>query len=153
MAGAPLAVLSLAGLGFSNSLAVAALFLALLCISVNSYQGPYRAILGDEVASHQHSLASAFQNIFSGIGLISAFTLGAVLAERNGGFPFYLTALMMAVSAFWTCASMRKESLSHAAHSSDDAGLLEYLRGARSLQWLFGAQFFWWFAIQAASAF
>ena len=77
--GVPLAILSLLGLGYSATLGIAAVFTTLLCIAVNFYQGPYRAVLGDEIAPEQHSLARSFMNLFSGLGLILAFTLGAQL--------------------------------------------------------------------------
>src|SRR5437588_39783 len=58
LAGAPLAIFSLIGLGAAGTLTMAALFLLLLCIALNGYQGPYRAILGDEITFSQHSVAS-----------------------------------------------------------------------------------------------
>jgi len=151
--GVPLAILSLLGLGFTTTLGMAAIFTSLLCIAVNFYQGPYRAILGDEIAPEQHSLASSFMNLFSGFGLILAFTLGAQLSKRDGGLPFFLTALMVFVTTSWTCRAVSKLRSSQSTATVEDGGLIEYLRGASDLLWLFGAQFCWWFAIQAASTF
>src|SRR5207253_9145756 len=101
----------------------------------------------------QHSIASSFQIFFSGFGLILALTVGALLFKSSNGYPFFLAATMVLATASWTFAVMRKESLSHSHLDAGDEGLLEFLRGERNLRWLFGAQFCWWFAIQAASTF
>ncbi len=153
IAGAPIVALSLAGMGFAHTLPLACFYLSIFCIALNAYQGPYRAILGDEIAPEQHALASSFQNLSSGLGMMLAFTAGAWLIRVSDGGPFFLAAIMVFASAGWTCLAMRNNISSPVKTHAKRESIWQYLRNARNLRWLFGAQFCWWFAIQAASTF
>lgn len=153
LAGAPLAIAGLIGLGLATTLVTATGSLLLLCCAVNSYQGPYRAILGDEIAGNQHAIASSFQHLFGGIGMVTAFVAGSLLVKRGDGLPFFLTSSLLMCSTIWTVYTMGRLGSRRRASVAAEERLIDFLRGARNLHLLFAAQFCWWFAIQAASGF
>jgi maltose/moltooligosaccharide transporter len=127
--GALLTALSLILMPNSPGLLVAAALLWILDASLNTTQGPYRAMVPDSVPSHQRATAYSLMSFTIGLGSVIAFGTGFAVPElfenlKSGGFTFepflandmqlsfYLAAVALLVAMTWTCYSNYEKPIS-----------------------------------------
>lgn len=153
---APLTAIAFFAIAYVKDLIIAVPLLLLLCCAINGYQGSYRAMLGEEFVSHRQAFASSIQNLFGGIGMLLTFTVGAFFLRYHDGGPFLFNGLMVLLSTTITIFGFIFEKHNRRPVKVDETiseSFWAYLKKEKSLQWLFAAQFCWWFAIQGVIAF
>lgn len=98
--GAILTAVALFLMPSSSSLLMAAVLLWLLDASINTTQGPYRALVPDVVHKSQQATAYALMSLTIGLGSVAAFLIAFKIADIHQ--LFYLGASVMLVAMIWT---------------------------------------------------
>lgn len=98
--GALLTAISLVLMPNSNSLLIAAILLWILDASINTTQGPYRALVPDVVHKSQQATAYALMSLTIGLGSVAAFLIAFKIPDLHQ--LFYLGASAMLAAMIWT---------------------------------------------------
>lgn len=77
----------------------AAILLWILDASINTSQGPYRALVPDTVPKHQHATAFGLMSLMIGLGGVIAFFLGS---QIETSLLFYIGAASVIGALLWT---------------------------------------------------
>lgn len=96
----------------------AALFFAAIMIwvidgSVNTAQGPYRALIPDNVPHEQHAVANSFLSFAIGLGSVIAagtapFLKWAFNYQMSINAQFIMAALAFSIAMVWTCVTTKE---------------------------------------------
>ena len=100
LAGAPLIVGGLALLGFSGSIALAAVAVLAFFVGYYLYYPPYRALYADLLPRSFYPRAQASQAILRGAGLGMALLTGGLLLSVWRPLPFVLAGLAVVATTF-----------------------------------------------------
>lgn len=97
----------------------AALLLAAVMIwgidaSVNAAQGPYRAMIPDNIPQEQHSIANSFLSFAIGLGSVVAAGTAPLLKwafnyQMSIPAQFVMAALAFTLATVWTCATTKEQ--------------------------------------------
>lgn len=98
--GAVLTAFALILMPSSNSLLMAAILLWILDASINTTQGPYRALVPDVVHKSQQATAYSLMSLTIGLGSVAAFLIAFKIASIQ--LLFYLGATAMVAAMLWT---------------------------------------------------
>ncbi len=98
--GALLTAVALILMPSSTELWMAAVLLWLLDASINTTQGPYRAIVSDVVHKSQQATAYSLMGLTIGLGSVAAFLIAAQIPSLHN--LFYLGASAMVLAILWT---------------------------------------------------
>ena len=98
--GALLTAVALIFMPSSTELWMAAMLLWLLDASINTTQGPYRAIVSDVVHKSQQATAYSLMSLTIGLGSVAAFLIAAQITSLHN--LFYLGASAMVLAILWT---------------------------------------------------
>ena len=155
--GAPLAALSFILLPLSLSLWLFFLAAVTLLLSMAIWRTPVVALMPDITPSKYRSQANGIINLMGGLGAIIAFLGGAKLYEMDPAYPFYLGAVLVALSAVLVFIFIKEPKVSAAAEK-EPPNLMESLRlilndPDRSAFRILLAIFFWFVAYNGIEAF
>jgi Na+/melibiose symporter-like transporter len=154
----PLLVAALALLGFVNSIAAAAVVVALFFVGYFVAYEPYRALYPDLVDSAIAGRAQASQAIFRGLGTFLALAGGGLLISMWQPLPFLASAVIVAASLGTFCwAGVRYRRRERPAEDEPIAkvckSIFDLVRGKRELQAFLAANALWELALSALKTF
>jgi MFS family permease len=154
----PPLVASLVLLGFVNSIAAAAIVVALFFVGYFVAYEPYRALYPDLVDDEIAGRAQASQAIFRGLGTFLALAGGGLLISIAEPLPFVVAAVIVGASlgAFcWAGVRYRRRE-----RPTDDEPIVmlcrhifDLVRGKRELQAFLAANALWELALAALKTF
>jgi Na+/melibiose symporter-like transporter len=105
LAATPMLVLALAVLGFVDSIAAAAIVVAVFFVAYFVAYEPYRALYPDLVDDEIAGRAQSSQAIFRGLGTFLALVGGGLLISISDPLPFLATALIVGVAMGAFCVA------------------------------------------------
>lgn len=158
LVGAFLGALALLFFPFSPTLLIAALTIWIIDACVNISQGPYRALVPDNVNPAQHSVANGYINFAFGAG--SVIALGVAPALKFFNIPmsveqqYIMSAVALVMFILYTSLTIKehKKPVKHDLHGSEEkTSLFEafkiFLKSDREIHKLCGVQFLIWVGI------
>lgn len=112
------AIASLFGQGAPKwmALAIAAVMIWIIDACVNASQGPYRALIPDNIPKEQHSLANSYLSFAIGLGSVIAagtapFLKWALNYQMSTPAQFYMAAIAFLLGMTWTCLTIKERQL------------------------------------------
>jgi Na+/melibiose symporter-like transporter len=155
LAATPALVLSLAVLGFVNTVAEAAIVVAVFFVAYFVAYEPYRALYPDLV---DDEIAGRSQAIFRGLGTFLAVVGGGLLISIGEPLPFLATAAIVALSLGAFCvAGVRYRRRERPAHEEAMGEVVrdvaDLARGRVDLQAFLVANALWELALSALKTF
>jgi MFS family permease len=159
LAATPALVVSLAVLGFVNTIAEAAIVVAVFFVAYFVAYEPYRALYPDLVDDEIAGRAQSSQAIFRGLGTFLALVGGGLLISIGEPLPFLATALIVALSLGAFCvAGVRYRRRERPVHQEEAMGevvrhVADLVRGDRPLQAFLVANALWELALSALKTF
>jgi MFS family permease len=158
LAATPALVLALAVLGFVNTIAEAAIVVAVFFVGYFVAYEPYRALYPDLVDDEIAGRAQGSQAIFRGLGTFLALVGGGLLISISEPLPFIAAAVVVAASLGAFCvAGVRHRRRERPAHEEAVGEVVrrvaDLLRGRRELQAFLVANALWELALSALKTF
>lgn len=94
-------------------LAIAALFIWIIDACVNAAQGPYRALVPDNMQKNQHAIANSFLSFAIGLGSVVAagtapFLKWAFNYQMSVDAQFTMAGVAFILGMLWTCFTFRE---------------------------------------------
>jgi MFS family permease len=154
----PPLVAALVLLGFVNSIAAAAIVVALFFVGYFVAYEPYRALYPDLIDSAIAGRAQASQAIFRGLGTFLALVGGGLLISIDEPLPFVAAAVIVAASLGAFCwAGVRYRRRERRVDDEPIAmvcrHIVEMVHGERALQAFLAANALWELALSALKTF
>ena len=159
LAATPALVVALALLGFVDSIAAAAVVVAVFFVGYFVAYEPYRALYPDLVDAEIAGRAQSSQAIFRGLGTFLALVGGGLLISISDPLPFLAAALIVGLSMGAFCiAGVRHRRRERAAVQEEAVGevvrrVADLVRGNRKLQAFMVANALWELALAALKTF
>lgn len=159
LAATPALVVALAVLGFVDSIAEAAIVVAVFFVGYFVAYEPYRALYPDLVDAEIAGRAQSSQAIFRGLGTFLALVGGGLLISISDPLPFLAAALIVGLSMGAFCiAGVRHRRRERAAVQEEAVGAVvrrvaDLVRGNRELQAFLVANALWELALAALKTF
>jgi MFS family permease len=158
LAATPVLVLALAVLGFVNTIAEAAVVVAVFFVGYFVAYEPYRALYPDLVDDEIAGRAQSSQAIFRGLGTFLALVGGGLLISISEPLPFIATAVLVAASLGAFCLAgvryrRRERPVHEEAMSETVRRVADIVRGHRALQAFLVANALWELALAALKTF
>lgn len=99
-----------------GGLIVAAIMIWVIDACVNAAQGPYRALIPDNIVPEQHSIANSYLSFAIGLGSVIAagtapFLKWAFGYQMSIEAQFVMAALAFALGMTWTCVTFKEKSI------------------------------------------
>ncbi len=99
-----------------GGLIVAAIMIWVIDACVNAAQGPYRALIPDNVVHEQHSIANAYLSFAIGLGSVIAAGTAPVLKlvfdyQMSIEAQFVMAALAFLLGMTWTCITFKEKPM------------------------------------------
>lgn len=97
-----------------GGLIVAAIMIWIIDACVNAAQGPYRALIPDNIVPEQHSIANSYLSFAIGLGSVVAagtapFLKWALNYQMSIEAQFIMAALAFALGMTWTCITFKEK--------------------------------------------
>ena len=159
LAATPALVVALALLGFVDSIAAAAVVVAVFFVGYFVAYEPYRALYPDLVDAEIAGRAQSSQAIFRGLGTFLALVGGGLLISVSDPLPFLAAALIVGRSMGAFCvAGVRHRRRERPAVQEEAVGevvrrVADLVRGNRELQAFLVANALWELALSALKTF
>jgi Na+/melibiose symporter-like transporter len=158
LAATPVLVLALAVLGFVDTIAGAAVVVAVFFVGYFVAYEPYRALYPDLVDDEIAGRAQSSQAIFRGLGTFLALVGGGLLISISDPLPFIATAVIVGASLGAFClAGVRYRRRERPAHDEAMSEVVrrvaDIVRGHRELQAFLVANALWELALSALKTF
>ena len=158
LAATPALVVALAVLGFVDSIAAAAIVVAVFFVGYFVAYEPYRALYPDLVEDDIAGRAQSSQAIFRGLGTFLALVGGGLLISVSDPLPFIAAAVIVAASLGAFCAAgvrhrRRERPVQEEAVSDVVRDVADLVRGNRELQAFLVANALWELALAALKTF
>lgn len=155
--GAPIAAAAFILLPLAQALWLFFLAAVMLLLSMAIWRTPVIALMPDTTPPHYRSQANGIINLMGGLGAIIAYLGGAKLYEINPTYPFWLGAVLVALSALLVFIFI-KEPKEATAKAEETPNLVESLKMIladpdRSILRILLAIFFWFIAYNGIEAF
>lgn len=96
-----------------GGLIVAAIMIWIIDACVNAAQGPYRALIPDNIVPEQHSIANSYLSFAIGLGSVIAagtapFLKWAINYQMTIESQFVMAAIAFALGMTWTCITFKE---------------------------------------------
>ena len=103
-------------LGAFGGLLVAAIMIWVIDACVNAAQGPYRALIPDNIVQEQHSIANSYLSFAIGLGSVIAagtapFLKWAFNYQMSVESQFVMAALAFLLGMTWTCVTFKENAI------------------------------------------
>lgn len=136
-----------------SALLIAAIMIWVIDACINIAQGPYRALIPDEVLPEQHSLANSYLSLAIGLGSVIAagtapFLKWVMNYQMSIEAQFVMGALAFSLGMIWTCLTI-KEHNGHKVEKKEKAqnfitSLIEFFKLSPEVSKICLMQFFTW---------
>lgn len=98
-----------------GGLVIAAVMIWIIDACVNAAQGPYRALIPDNVVPEQHSIANSYLSFAIGLGSVIAagtapFLKWAFDYQMSVNAQFIMAALAFSLAMIWTCITFKENT-------------------------------------------
>ncbi len=158
LAATPALVLALAVLGFVDSIAEAAIVVAVFFVAYFVAYEPYRALYPDLVDHEIAGRAQSSQAIFRGLGTFLALVGGGLLISISDPLPFLAAAVLVGLSMGAFCVAgvrhrRRERPVQEEAMGEVVRRVADLVRGRRELQAFLVANALWELALSALKTF
>ena len=158
LAATPALVVALAVLGFVDSIAAAAVVIAVFFVAYFVAYEPYRALYPDLVDDAIAGRAQSSQALYRGLGTFLALVGGGLLISISDPLPFLAAALIVGGSMGAFCvAGIRHRRRERVAHEEAVGEVVrrvaDLVRGRRDLQAFLVANALWELALSALKTF
>ena len=102
------------------ALLIAAIFIWVIDGCVNAAQGPYRALIPDNIDKSQHAIANSFLSFAIGLGSVVAagaapFVKWAFHYQMSIDAQFTMAGIAFVLGMIWTCITFRENKVSREA--------------------------------------
>lgn len=102
------------------ALAIAAVFIWIIDACVNTAQGPYRALIPDNIDKSQHAIANSYLSFAIGLGSVVAAGISPFLKwtlnyQMSTTAQFTMAGIAFILGMLWTCFTFRENTLSKEA--------------------------------------
>ena len=99
-----------------GGLIVAAIMIWIIDACVNAAQGPYRALIPDNIVEEQHAIANSYLSFAIGLGSVIAagtapFLKWALNYQMSIEAQFVMAALAFLLGMTWTCITFKENSI------------------------------------------
>ena len=99
------------------ALVFAAIMIWVIDACVNAAQGPYRALIPDNIPNEQHAIANSFLSFAIGLGSVVAAGTAPFLKyvfnyQMSTNAQFYMAAIAFLLGMTWTCLTIRERKIS-----------------------------------------
>ncbi len=98
-----------------TGLLIAALMIWLIDGSVNAAQGPYRALVPDNIPQEQHAIANSYLSFSIGLGSVVAAVTAPVLnmfgIQMSTEAQFLMAGIALFLTMLWTCVTFRERKI------------------------------------------
>jgi MFS family permease len=154
----PVLVVALAVLGYVDSIAAAAIVVAVFFVAYFVAYEPYRALYPDLVDDEIAGRAQSSQAIFRGLGTFLALVGGGLLISISDPLPFLATALIVGLTMGAFCVAgvryrRRERPVQEEAVGEVVRRVADLVRGRRELQAFLVANALWELALSALKTF
>jgi MFS family permease len=158
LAATPALVVALAVLGFVDSIAAAAIVVAVFFVAYFVAYEPYRALYPDLVDDEIAGRAQSSQAIFRGLGTFLALVGGGLLISISDPLPFLATALVVGLTMGAFCVAgvryrRRERPVQEEAVGEVVRRVADLVHGRRALQAFLVANALWELALSALKTF
>lgn len=158
LAATPALVVALAVLGFVDSIAAAAIVVAVFFVAYFVAYEPYRALYPDLVDDEIAGRAQSSQAIFRGLGTFLALVGGGLLISISDPLPFLATALIVGLTMGAFCVAgvryrRRERPVQEEAVGEVVRRVADLVRGRSVLQAFLVANALWELALAALKTF
>lgn len=97
-------------------LLIAAIMIWIIDACVNAAQGPYRALIPDNMPKEQHSVANSYLSFAIGLGSVIAagtapFLKWALGYQMSVSAQFYMAGLAFLLAMIWTCITIKERKI------------------------------------------
>ena len=150
---APLLVLPLVLLPFSDSYAGTVALVSLFYIGYFVYYPPYQALFADLVPSTHHGRAQGVQGVARGLGLGAALVGGGFLLSAWAPLPFILAAGAVVLTTVTLVRGVPRTALAAAHDSPPASGVRTLLRERPELRAFAAANALWEFSFMGLKTF
>lgn len=120
-----------------TALVFAAAMIWIIDACVNAAQGPYRAIIPDNIPKDQHAVANSYLSFAIGLGSVIAAGTAPVLSKCFGytmsiGAQFAMAAIAFSGATIWTCLTLKErdnsKDVAATAENTDDTPFLQKMK-------------------------
>ncbi len=158
LAATPALVLALAVLGFVDSIAAAAIVVAVFFVGYFVAYEPYRALYPDLVDDEIAGRAQSSQAIFRGLGTFLALVGGGLLISISDPLPFLAAAVLVSLSMGAFCVAGVRHRRRERPAQEEAVGevvrrVADLVRGRHELQAFLVANALWELALSALKTF
>jgi maltose/moltooligosaccharide transporter len=157
MAGALIAALALVAFPYSPNLWVVASFIWIIDACVNISQGPYRALVPDNVPPQQTTIANSYMNAAIAIGSVISLGVPPLLSALGSPMTiaqqFLMAAIALILTITYSCLTIHEHPPKPQPQRSEDQtvkapnALKAFLASDPQVFVLCGVQFFTWLGV------
>lgn len=115
------------------ALVFAAIMIWIIDACVNAAQGPYRALIPDNIPQEQHAIANSYLSFAIGLGSVIAagtapFLKWVLNYQMSTSAQFYMAGLAFLLGMTWTCLTIRERKLSKAELKIEEENAREEIK-------------------------
>lgn len=115
------------------ALFIAAIMIWIIDACVNAAQGPYRALIPDNMPREQHSVANSYLSFAIGLGSVIAAATAPVLKyvfnyQMSTAAQFYMAGIAFLLGMSWTCLTIRERKISKEELKIEEENAKEEIR-------------------------
>ena len=148
-----------------TGLLIAAIMIWVIDACVNAAQGPYRALIPDNICPEQHSIANSYLSFAIGLGSVIAagtapFLNWAFGYQMSVSAQFVMAALAFSLAMIWTCITTKEIKLKKEVTASVEEkqpsfidNLKEFFNSSPDVFKICAMQFFTWLGVMSLMIF
>lgn len=116
-----------------GALFIAAIMIWVIDACVNAAQGPYRALIPDNIPREQHAVANSYLSFAIGLGSVIAAATAPVLKyvfnyQMSTSAQFYMAAIAFLLGMSWTCLTIKERKISKAELKIEEQNAKEEIK-------------------------
>ena len=145
-------------------LLIAAIMIWIIDACVNAAQGPYRALIPDNMPKEQHAIANSFLSFAIGLGSVIAagtapFLKWAFNYQMSVNAQFYMAGLAFLLAMIWTCLTIRERKLEKVTSENNEKAptfmenVKEFFKISPEVPKICTMQFFAWIGLMSMMIF
>lgn len=145
-------------------LLIAAVMIWIIDACVNAAQGPYRALIPDNMPKEQHSIANSFLSFAIGLGSVIAagtapFLKWAFDYQMSVNAQFYMAGIAFLLAMIWTCITIRERKIETIAKEENvkaptfAENFKEFFKISKEVPKICTMQFFAWIGLMSMMIF
>lgn len=147
-----------------SGLLIAAIMIWVIDACVNAAQGPYRALIPDNVPTEQHSIANSYLSFAIGLGSVIAagtapFLNWAFGYQMSVKAQFVMAALAFSLAMIWTCVTTKERKIVRSSETIEEKkptfidNLKEFFNSSPDVFKICAMQFFTWLGVMSLMIF